>query len=708
MPQSSGAGIIIRFDEFEVDLTAGQLARNGKRVKVQNLPYRLLVILLERPGEIVAYDELQTGLWGEAAVDVEEGLHTAVRKLRAVLGDSATNPRFIETVPRRGYCFVAPVVKDAIAKTVASSRETEGISGRAWTYISIAGAVLLILASSAALIYRSRGSRGASPEARPITAYRGVQRSPALSPDGTQIVFSWVGEPGDNLDIYKQRIDGSDRVRLTSDPAADQQPAWSRDGKTIAFVRNEALFAVPAIGGRERRITSSAGSGVSWSPDSQTIAFSDRVSADGSLAIFLIAVDSGQRRQLTSPPSSGQDDLWPTFSPDGRAVAFIRRSTPATDVYRVPIAGGNPTRVALAGRPSGGLVWSPDGRYLLFATGRHAPGILVISADAVDAQDFRRLDVAGFNAHEPSIIARSGGQEVDLAYGQETTDWDIVGMAIGTPEGGDPKPLAASIRADQAPSFSPDGQRLAFCSSRTGYEEIWASMADGSQPKRLTNFNAGVANGPRWSPDGRWIAFGATIDKNPDIYVVSADGGPPQPMTRESSAETQPSWSRDGRWIYFMSNRSGEKQIWKIPTRGGEASQVTRNGGFQALESADGYLYYAKRQSGRGLWRVPVNGGAETPVSDVVWHNLWAISDESIYYLDVTNEVPQVFAISRPIAVRRIDLKTQKVTTITTIDASFPTGAPVVEVSRDGKQMAWVRWREHHSEIMLIRNLRLD
>ena len=252
MPQSSGAGIIIRFDEFEVDLTAGQLARNGKRVKVQNLPYRLLVILLERPGEIVAYDELQTGLWGEAAVDVEEGLHTAVRKLRAVLGDSATNPRFIETVPRRGYCFVAPVVKDAIAKTVASSRETEGISGRAWTYISIAGAVLLILASSAALIYRSRGSRGASPEARPITAYRGVQRSPALSPDGTQIVFSWVGEPGDNLDIYKQRIDGSDRVRLTSDPAADQQPAWSRDGKTIAFVRNEALFAVPAIGGRAR------------------------------------------------------------------------------------------------------------------------------------------------------------------------------------------------------------------------------------------------------------------------------------------------------------------------------------------------------------------------------------------------------------------------------------------------------------------------
>jgi len=201
-------------------------------------------------------------------------------------------------------------------------------------------------------------------------------------------------------------------------------------------------------------------------------------------------------------------------------------------------------------------------------------------------------------------------------------------------------------------------------------------MADGSQPKRLTNFNAGVANGPRWSPDGRWIAFGATIDKNPDIYVVSADGGPPQPMTRESSAETQPSWSRDGRWIYFMSNRSGEKQIWKIPTRGGEASQVTRNGGFQALESADGYLYYAKRQSGRGLWRVPVNGGAETPVSDVVWHNLWAISDESIYYLDVTNEVPQVFAISRPIAVRRIDLKTQKVTTITTIDAQFPDRCP--------------------------------
>ena len=717
---SGGTGRAIRFDVFEVDVPAGQLRKQNRRIKIQDLPFRLLLALLERPGEIVTREELRTRLWGDTVVDFDDSLHTAIRKVRDVLGDSATQPRFIETVPRRGYCFITPV---SIVVGVDDEKPAEQniappepaipspLLRRTITPVAkygwMVGLGILALASPAVFLIKGGHTQFQSSDVTPITSYCGVQRSPALSPDGTQVAFIWVGESGDNLDLYVQRIDGTGRMRLTTDPAPEQHPAWSPDGKTIAFVRKGEIVSIPAAGGPERRITTAGGSGISWSPDSLSLAFSDRAIPDGPYGIFLISINSGARRRLTVPANSGQDDVWPTFSPDGQSVAFVRRATTATDIYRIPASGGNPTRVAIAGKPSRGLVWSPDGKYLLFATGRHAPGLLAISAKARDSAHLERVDIAGFNVNEPSMIARKGGTEADLAYAHETTDCDIWGTPIGD-DHSSPVPLAASIRADQAPSFSPDGQRLAFCSARSGYEEIWVSMADGSHPRQLTKFNSGVANSPRWSPDGRWITFDATIGNNPDIYVVRSDVGPPQRMTHESSTELQPSWSRDGQWLYFMSDRSGSKQIWKMPVGGGEASQVTRQGGFQALESVDGrYLYYAKRHGGRGVWRVPINGGPEILVTDLAWHNLWALADDGLYYFDVAGRVPEIFDIARPVQVRKLDLLSGKTTTVTTVQTSFPTGVPCLEVRRDGKYLAWVSWRDHNGELMLIRDLRL-
>jgi Tol biopolymer transport system component/DNA-binding winged helix-turn-helix (wHTH) protein len=732
--QGSSGGIkrAIRFDAFEVDVCSGQLKKRNRRVKVQDLPFRLLVTLLERPGEIVTREQLRTQLWGDTVVDYDDCLHAAVRKLRDVLGDSATHPRFIETVPRRGYCFIAtvstpveevhekraeaePAAPQAAIPAVPHDARPKGILPRiAGKYVWIASVGILLLASLTVLLKNSARSELRPSDVIPITSYRGVQGSPALSPDGTQLAFTWVGESGDNLDIYVQHIDGTGRVRLTSDPAPEQYVAWSPDGKTIAFTRMGNLISMPAGGGQERRIATASGAGISWSPDARWIAVSDAVIPDGPCGIYLVSVDSGEKRRLTLPASSREDDAWPAFSADGQSVAFVRRATTATGIYRVSRSGGDPVRVAIAGKPVRGLVWSPDGEYLLFATGRHSPGLLSVPAKARDSTRLERIDIAGFSVSEPSIIARKGSRKVDLAYVHETTDWDIWGAAIGN-EHASPAPLAASIRADQSPSFSPDGRRLAFCSARTGFEEIWVAMADGSHPQQLTHFNSGVANSPRWSPDGRWIAFDATIDNNPDVYVVSSDGGLPRRMTRESSGEVQPSWSGDGQWLYFMSDRSGSKQIWKMPSGGGQAVQVTQQGGFQARESGDGrYLYYAKSatdyrkwRSGRGIWRVPVTGGPEILVTELAWANLWSLAGDGLYYLDVADRVPEVFDIARPIPVRRLDLVTNNTTTVATIEASFPDGVGALEIRADSKYMAWVSWHEHNAEIMFIRNLRL-
>lgn len=716
-----GQGTVIRFDVFEVDLSTGQLTKRNRRVKVQDLPFRLLVALIEQPGGIVSREQLRERLWGDTVVDFDDGLHTAIRKLRDALGDSATHPRFIETVPRRGYRFVAPVSlgarvddeKPIETRTVATEPIIHGepevaVARRVLpSYIWIAGAVILALGLLVVLYNNNARSPAPVADLVPVTSYRGLQRSPALSPDGAQMAFTWDGGTGANLDLYVQNIDGSSRVKLTSGQAPHLYPAWSPDGRTIAFVKNGEVFLVPATGGQEHKITTAAGSGLSWSADSQTIALSDRETPSGPLAIFLISVRSRERRRLTAPAASKETDSWPAFSPGGREIAFVRATTTSTDVNRMSVTGGLPTRVAMVGRPVRGLIWSPDGQYLLIATGRQAPGLVAVPANARDMAHLDRIDIAGSDVYEPSVITRGPKREIDLAYAHELSNWDVWGTTVGSNRL-PPMPLAASSRADQAPSFSPDGLRLAFSSGRSGFEEIWVSMADGSEPHQLTHFNAGLASSPRWSPDGQRIVFDATIDNNRDIYVIGAGGGSPTRMTREISAEAQPNWSRSGQWLYFMSDRSGSQQVWKMPAGGGQPLQITKGGGYQAFESPDGQtVYYAKQRHAPGIWSVPVNGGPELIVSDLAWQNLWSVANDGIYYFDLSGQAQQVFANPREIPVRKIDLASRKVTTVANILTDLPDGVPAFDVRSDGKYLAWVGRREHHSELMLIRNLHL-
>src|SRR5437763_5805717 len=120
---------LFRFGTFEADPCTGELRRTGRAVSLQEQPFRLLLALLERPAEIVTRAELREKLWGDTHVDFEEGLNTAVRKLRDALGDSASNPRFIETLPRRGYRFIAPV--EVIGSDAPDSKPKPSISRRA-------------------------------------------------------------------------------------------------------------------------------------------------------------------------------------------------------------------------------------------------------------------------------------------------------------------------------------------------------------------------------------------------------------------------------------------------------------------------------------------------------------------------------------------------------------------------------------------------
>ena len=178
----------------------------------------------------------------------------------------------------------------------------------------------------------------------------------SFSPDGGQIAFAWDGEKRDNEDIYVKVIGTEVPLRLTTNPAADRHPAWSLDGRYIAFLRcsvdGGGLFVVPALGGPERQIhwrSTSLGicaSGASWSPDGQFLAIADTDESEITWSIFILSLETLKKRKLTSPPPGAHGDFAPAFSPDGRTIAFNRMS-PAGGIYVVPTAGGDPRRVTV-------------------------------------------------------------------------------------------------------------------------------------------------------------------------------------------------------------------------------------------------------------------------------------------------------------------------------------------------------------------------
>ena len=209
---------LVRFGTFEVDLPAGELRKGGVKLKLTGQPFQVLTILLERPGEAVTREELQKRLWPDTFVDVDHNLNTAINKIREVLGDSAESPRFVETLPRRGYRFVARVEG-------AQTTDLDGGSGGRQRMprvrpTSILFVVLVLLAGSFFFIYR-RLRVPASSAQRALTRLTfddGLQIGATWSPDGRFIAYS--SNRGGKFDIWVQQVSGGDPIQITQRPGA--------------------------------------------------------------------------------------------------------------------------------------------------------------------------------------------------------------------------------------------------------------------------------------------------------------------------------------------------------------------------------------------------------------------------------------------------------------------------------------------------------
>jgi eukaryotic-like serine/threonine-protein kinase len=498
------------------------------------------------------------------------------------------------------------------------------------------------------------------PPATPLTSYPGSENTPTLSPDGSQIAFSWNGPAQDNFDIYFKLVGAGEPRKLTSHPAQDAKPAWSPNGARIAFLRLTSeraaeLMVIPALGGAERRIATvypvqswdMPFPNLAWTPDGRWLAFGGTLSRDGPRGIWLLAADGKEnpeyRRVTEAPPDTDPDagDFSPMPSPDGTHMAFIRARTLGRGaVFVVPLtAGGAPVgsaaQLTAESWNVNGVAWTPDGRDLLFSWGGHL-GLSRLSRIPATATPggFAHPTPLPFGDQATALAISKSGRVVYSAQFRDTALYEA------PLSGNSHQPLAgsgfSSTFDEGTPHYSPDGARIAFSSTRSGVEEIWIANRDGSKPEQMTSFEGPQCSNPQWSPDGRSILFNSRREGSADLYTLIPETGEIHQLTTEPSDENEARWSRDGQWIYFGSNRTGRDEVWRIRADGSDPKRITQQGGTTATESPDGrYLYYAKDfSSPSSIWRVPIGGGREERIVDGLSYALnFVVGDRGLFFV---------------------------------------------------------------------------
>ncbi len=667
-----------------------ELRRNGVPVKVREQSFLILVYLLEHAGEIVTREELCRLLWpADTFVDFEHSLNVAVRNLRDALGDSIDTPLFIETVPRRGYRFIAPVsdgssVFNGLANSGFdwASPPGSGANGaqqatpaaaasqvprrRLGRVAAITGLMLLAAALLAVAVWYMR-----RPSPPPhITEYvrltlDGRHKSP-VGADASRLYLN-IGDsplgPGIVWGAGFVSLSGGEVTRIPFDVPNPREckcdPSVidvSPDGTRLLVsgrddIQGSELWNIESSGGSARLLTKATDA--TWSPDGKQVVYS---TAHGDL--FVIPSGGGDSKLIVPSPAGPGENLYTgslSWSPDGKRFRFVRSdkywevSSSGTNMHRL-LPGWDDSTPACCGS------WTPDGDFFLFLAGDalkdqgiKAPGAQIWELD--ERQSWMRPAIAqpvrlteGPNLWSPPVVSRDGKQIFSL---QTTERGELVRYDA---ESKQYQPFLGGISAELV-AFSHDGKYVAYVSFPDGI--LWRARLDGTERIQLTRPPFRPLGEPSWSPDGAQILF---QDASPSgeyaIYMVSSQGGTPVRLLPEDPRpQVDPSWSPDGTRVAYCTDlrfaqNSGsltesETHILDIASHTITTLPKLKDGFFSPRWSPDGRtvvgmtasqaglaLFDLHAKQYRSLLRLP------SPNPQAIGWNRWSHDGHYIYFLN--------------------------------------------------------------------------
>ena len=683
MEQAANSPRLVRFETFEVDLRAGELRKAGVRLKLPGQPFQVLAILLEKPGDVVTRDELQKRLWPDTFVDVDHNLNTAINKIREVLGDSAENPRFVETLPRRGYRFVAPVEGTRTTEVPGCSGVRQEVRTPWVRRTSILFVVLVLLASVGFFTYRRLQSPTplAQRTLTRLTFDDGLQVGASWSPDGRYIAYS--SDRGGKFDVWVQQVSGSNPVQITKGPGQHWQPDWSPDGKYIAYRSEEGdggIYVIPALGGTglERKIVP-FGYYPRWSPDSSQVLFQTHFSAIDACNRFFVAQLDGTPPREVMAETLAQDQLCAASAawyPDGKRItAWVGTSSPSPAFWTTPLAGGPNIKLeiapaiqrelaeasgdAKAGQQLGeySFSWSPSGDAIYFERGyRGAKNIWKMTVDPgmLRATRIDRL-TTGPGPDAALAVSADGKRLAFTAKSQRIQTWLFPFDARTGQIKGAGNAVTSPGRTSLESNLSRDGMKVAYYvphgeSYGPGFgdirNEVWVKLlADGTEvPVPADDYSSWF---PLWSPDGTELIYNRRNLRTNEhqLMLWSSQTHEQKQLAPLNTPMFVWDWSRDGKWLLG----ADERDIWLIPfplePRAEIAAQkVVSNPAYKLyqphLSPDDRWIVFEAAVNSpnpeSALYVVPASGGPWTRITDGrQWDDKprWSPDGRTIYFV---------------------------------------------------------------------------
>ncbi len=584
---------VYQFEDFLLDPSAKTLWRENERISLTPKVFDMLQLFVEHAGRLLGKDELMETLWQGRFVE-ESNLTFTIRMLRRALNDDAQHPRFIETVPRRGYRFIAEV-KPCERQRVVNEPAHEILAPvKTRSYIA-PSAVLLTICLVAALWF-FRGQFHNIAQSAPILSAPILSKPfkcepfsttgrlhAVITPDGKYVAYTGEAEGKEN--IWLRQLETSENIQIV--PPSEQHYlglATSHDGNALYFVRRpqdektpSALYRVMTFGGIPIKLAEKLEGWISVSPDDKQISFVRcTYQPDDNCSLFVVGSDGKNERRLITRrrPIRMSDNQ---FSPDGKSIVFAegQSSNGSSDfrLTRFDLATGADSQLSSRGFFNiENLKWLPDLTGLLVVAKESLNGRIRIwevttatgKAEALtrDATDYMTisLDLAA-----DKMVATNASNTFRLYLAQ-----------AGDLKSGNVLTTARSV------TFAPDG-KLVY-SANDG--DIWTINRDGSEQRQLTS-NSSTNFSPRLSPDGQYVFFASNRTGSNQVWRMNADGSNQIQLTKSEGGYPRLVTS-DGKWVYFESGL--HETLWQVATDGSEERQVSGNTALLATFSPNGRL----------------------------------------------------------------------------------------------------------------------